>query len=70
MGSSQAATTRTFVGKILRVIGNYVLQVDDATTYKLAGSIDAAQFETKNVKVEGVLDPQRNIVHVTHIALL
>jgi Protein of unknown function (DUF5818) len=66
--ASQAETTRTFIGKILKMGGSYVLQVDEATTYKLANGGDVARFENKNVKVEGALDSQNNIVHVTRIS--
>ena len=64
---SQDESVRTFSGTILKVGAGYALKVDAATTYRLENAGDLAQFEEKTVKVEGVLNSDRNTIHVTRI---
>ncbi len=58
---------RTFSGTIVKVSAGYALKVDTTTTYRLENAGDLAQFEEKTVKVEGVLNSDRNTIHVTRI---
>jgi NOL1/NOP2/fmu family ribosome biogenesis protein len=67
MGQQQ---TQTFMGKISKENGSLVLK-DKATnaSYKLDNEEQARQFEGKDVKVTGTLDPATNTVHVTNIEI-
>jgi hypothetical protein len=57
----QQQQTRTFVGKIVKLKdGQYALLTDDQEKAK--------QFEGKDVKVTGVLEVAKKLVHVTDIA--
>ncbi len=69
-GDSSPSTARTFVGKVLRSGRSYLLESDTSTTYQLENTSDVAQFEDKNVRIQGVLDSRTNTIHVTRIALL
>jgi uncharacterized protein YdeI (BOF family) len=67
MGQQQS---QTFEGKISKENGSLVLK-DKATntSYKLDNEEQARQFEGKDVKVTGTLDPATNTVHVTNIEI-
>ena len=62
--------TQTFVGKIVKARnGQYALLTDEQNGkgVYLDNQEKAKDFEGKNVKVTGVLDVAKNIVHVTDI---
>lgn len=67
---AQPPTAQSFVGKIVREGGGYVLKVARNTTYQLEGEGDAKQYENQNVKVEGNLDAKGSTIHVLSIELL
>lgn len=52
---------KSFVGRIVKESGDYVLQVAAGTTYRLSNEGDVNQFENKNVKVLGELDSSNTI---------
>jgi len=61
---------RTFVGKIIKTKnGQYALLTDEQAGkgVYLDDQEKAMQFEGKNVKVTGVLETAKNLVHVTEI---
>jgi uncharacterized protein DUF5818 len=59
---------QTFMGKIAKAQGKYVLQNPDTkATYTLDDQDKAKQFEGQNVKVTGTLDSQKNTIHVSDI---
>jgi hypothetical protein len=63
--------TQSFVGKIVKLKnGQYALLTDEQSGkgVYLDDQEKAKQFEGKNVKVTGVLEVARNLVHVTDIA--
>ncbi len=59
---------QTFMGKIVKSQGSFVLK-DDASNamYKLDNEDQAKQYVGKSVKVTGTLDPSTNTIHVTNI---
>jgi len=67
---AQPPTAQSFVGKIVREGGGYVLKVARNTTYQLEGEGDAKQYENQNVKVEGNLDAKGSTIHVLRIESL
>lgn len=64
----QSSDQRTFMGKIAKSGGKYVLK-DSAhkMTYALDDQEKAKDFEGKSVKVTGMLDAQRNTIRVAVI---
>ena len=66
----QAPTAQSFVGKIVKEGGSFVLKVARNTTYQLDGAGDTTQYENRNVKIEGNLDASGNTIHVVRIELL
>jgi hypothetical protein len=67
---SQQPTAQSFVGKILKDGGKYVLKVSSNTSYQLLGEVNAEKYENQNVKVVGDLDSRNNTIHVVRIDLL
>jgi hypothetical protein len=64
--------TQTFLGKIVKInSGEFALLTDEQAGKGvfLDDQEKAKQFEGKNVKVTGVLDMAKKIVHVTNIEL-
>ena len=64
--------TQTFMGKIVKInSGEFALLTDEQAGKGvfLDDQEKAKQFEGKNVKVTGVLDMAKKIVHVTNIEL-
>ena len=62
--------TQTFIGKVVKARnGQYALLTDEQAGkgVYLDDQEKAKEFEGKNVKVTGVLDMAKNIVHVTDI---
>lgn len=59
---------QTFMGKITKSKGNFVLK-DAAgnTAYQLDNPDQAKQYVGKNVKVTGTFDPASNMIHVSNI---
>ena len=61
---------QTFVGKVVKARnGQYALLTDEQSgkAVYLDDQEKAKAYEGKNVKVTGVLDADKNIVHVTNI---
>ena len=61
---------RTFVGKIMKLRNGMYALITDEQAGKgvyLDDQDKAMQFEGKNVKVTGVLEVAKNLVHVTEI---
>ncbi len=63
-------STQTFTGKIVRESGTYVLKVSSSTTYQLDEQSSVKEFEDKDVKIIGTLDPRGNTIHVAKIQLI
>ena len=62
--------SQTFVGKVVKATnGQYALLMDEQAGkgVYLDDQEKAKQFEGKNVKVTGVLETAKNLVHVTNI---
>jgi hypothetical protein len=69
--SDRSSAAQSFVGKIVKDSGKYLLKVASNTTYQLEGeSGDLTQYENQNVKVVGTLDKSTNAIHVLKIELL
>jgi hypothetical protein len=66
---AQEASAKSFVGKIVKDSGKYVLKVATGTTYQLTSEGDVSRYEDKSVKVIGDLDGN-NTIHVTSIELI
>jgi hypothetical protein len=69
---SDQQRTQMFVGKIVKLKdGQFALLTDpqQGTGYYLDDQGKAKQFEGKDVKVTGVLEVAKKMVHVTDIAL-
>ena len=62
--------TRTFTGKIVRDGEKYVLKVSSNTTYQLDEQSSAEQYQDKEVKIVGTVEPGSNTIHVVRIELL
>lgn len=62
--------SQSFSGTIVKAGDDFVLR-DEAgkTTYKLDNAEQAKQYEGKNVKVTGTMDPMTNTIHVERIEL-
>ena len=67
---AQQPTAQSFVGKIMKDGGKYILKVSSNTTYQLLGDVNAEKYENQNVKVVGDLDSKNNTIHVVRIDLL
>lgn len=64
----QSADQQTFMGKIAKSGGRYVLKDNThKMTYSLDDQSQAKNFEGKNVKVTGMLDTQTNTIRVSAI---
>ena len=62
--------SQTFVGRIVKATnGQYALLMDEQSGkgVYLDNQEKAKEFEGKNVKVTGVLETAKNLVHVTNI---
>jgi hypothetical protein len=69
-GQEDQQKSQVFVGKIVKARdGRYALLTDEQTGKGvfLDDQDKAKQFEGKNVKVTGVLEAAKNLVHVTDI---
>jgi len=66
----QQTPTQTFTGKIVRDGGKYVLRVSGNMTYQLDEQGNAEEYQNKDVKILGTLDPGGSIIHVARIELL
>ena len=65
---TQAQDTQTFVGKVAKAGGKYVLKdMTNKMTYMLDDQERAKAFEGKSVKVTGMLDTQTNTIRVAAI---
>ncbi len=63
-------STQTFTGKIVKDSGRFVLKISDKASYQLDQQSSLDEYEDKDVKVEGTLDPGGSTIHVTKIELL
>ena len=66
----QSPAAQTFVGKILKEDGKYVLKVSSTTAYQIFDQDRAKQYEGKQVKVAGQLDANGNSLHIVSIELM
>jgi hypothetical protein len=64
---ANAASAKTFSGKIVKSDGKLVLKAADKTTYQIDDQQKAQDFLNKNVKVTGVLDAATGTIRVTAI---
>ena len=48
----------------------YVLKVAGGTTYQLSEQSGVKQYEDKDVKISGTLDPDSNTIRIVKIELL
>jgi len=68
MQAQQAATTRTFAGKIVKQGDKYVLRdVANKVTYMLDAQDDLKAYEGKEVTVIGSLDSASRTIHVQKV---
>ena len=63
-------STRSIVGIIVRQGEKYVLKAGDNTTYQLDDQDRAKQYQDKQVKVVGRLDPASNSLHIDSIEVV
>lgn len=68
--AAQESPATSFIGKIVKESGSYVLKVATGTVFHLAGEGDVTPYENKSVKVLGDLDAATNTIHVNRIELL
>ena len=69
-GQEEQQKSQVFVGKVIKVSdGRYALLTDEKAGkgVYLDNQEKAKEFEGKNVKVTGVLEVAKNLVHVTDI---
>jgi hypothetical protein len=64
---ANAASEKTFSGKIVKSDGKLVLKTADKTTYQIDDQQKAQDFLNKSVKVTGVLDAATGTIRVTAI---
>ncbi len=64
---ANAASEKTFSGKIVKTGGKLVLKTADKTTYQIDDQQKAQDFLNKSVKVTGVLDAATGTIRVTAI---
>jgi hypothetical protein len=62
--------SQTFTGKIVKDGDKYVLRVAGNTTYQLDEQSSVKQYEDKDVKIVGTLDPGSNTIRIVKIELL
>ncbi len=65
--TANAATEKTFSGKIVKSGDKFVLATADKTTYQLDDQQKAQYFLNKSVKVKGALDASTGTIRVTAI---
>jgi hypothetical protein len=61
---------QSFMGKIVKDGGKYVLKVTGSTAYQLDAQSEVTQYENQDVKIIGDLDSRNNTIHVVKIELL
>lgn len=66
----QPPAAQTFTGTIVKDGIRYVLKVSSNSVYQLDDQERAKQYEGKQVKIAGTLDPTGNSLHVTSIELV
>jgi uncharacterized protein YdeI (BOF family) len=67
---SQAQQVQTFTGKLVKSKGKLVLQdAASGAAYSLDNEDQLKQYEGKNVKITGTLDPSTNMIHVTNVEM-
>ena len=71
MPGPQTEEARSFVGKVVKHKGKYMLENKAAQVkYKLSDQADAKQYDGKHVKVDGSLDTTTNTIEVTKITII
>jgi hypothetical protein len=65
----QQKPTQTFTGKIVKDGEKYVLKAG-GTSYQLDDQNDAKQYQEKDVKIVGTIDPGSNTIHIVKIELI
>lgn len=63
-------SNQTFTGKIVKDSGKFVLKVSEKTSYDLDQQSSLEQYENKDVKVVGTIDPGGSTIHIIKIELL
>lgn len=66
----QQEPVQSFTGKIIKQGGEYILRVSANSNYELDGADDLQQYENKNVRVTGNVDPGTTTIHVVKIDLI
>lgn len=74
----QQPTAETFTGTIVKVDATYVLKSTSGVTYRLIRQNDdrnddqdnGRQYEGKRVRLVGILDANRNSIHILSIQLI
>jgi hypothetical protein len=63
-------SNQTFTGTIVKDSGKFVLKVSENASYDLDQQGSLEQFENKDVKVVGTVEPGGNTIHIAKIELL
>ena len=66
----QGPAAQTLNGTVIKLGNKYVLKTTDKQTYELDDPDKARQYEGKQVKIVGSLDPTTNMIHITSIELV
>jgi len=67
MPAHSESVTQTFTGTVVRIGDKYVLRTTDNTTYQLDDPDKAKEYEGKQVKVTGSLDPKGKLIHIQNV---
>jgi hypothetical protein len=66
----QGPAAQTLSGTVIKLGNKYVLKTTDQQTYELDDQDRAREYEGKQVKIVGSLDPTTNMIHITSIELI
>jgi hypothetical protein len=66
----QGPAAQTLSGTVIKLGNKYVLKTTDPQTYELDDQDRAREYEGKQVKIVGSLDPTTNMIHITSIELI
>jgi Protein of unknown function (DUF5818) len=67
VAQQQQLPVQTLTGTITKEDGKYVLKASDSKTYQIDDQDKARQFEGKQVKIVGSLDPSTGTIHLQSI---
>jgi Protein of unknown function (DUF5818) len=67
MPAQSDSASQSFTGTVVKIGDKYVLRTADDITYKLDDPDKAKDFEGKQVKVTGSLDPQSKLIHIQSV---